>query len=144
MSISIKGRITKLALSAVALGVICGGSVTVSASAAPTYSAPASCASGAACVWGDPGYTTAGGSWQMLYWYNSVPNMHGYRYGGTSITVGNTVSSFYNNGNYSQACVFNNAGSKSGSPWFCLPIKAGDNRASDYGYDNTASSGWFM
>lgn len=137
-------KIKNLMLGAVALGVACGGFVAIPASAAPTYSAPASCASGAACVWADPYYATAGGSWQMLYWYNSVPNMHAYKYGGTSITVGNTVSSFYNNGNYSEACVFNNAGSKSGSPWFCLPIEAGDNRASDYGYDNTASSGWFM
>ena len=132
------------ASAAMVLGVLIGGAVT----AAPASAATSNCPSGAACIWGDTMWKTAGSDSAEVGFQYYISNYSGYTYDG-SRTAYNTASSLYNNGNtstvrfctgvnYSGACID-------------IPKKQGDGYMLDavgtvnrLGFDDTIKSGKFV
>ena len=129
---------------AMVIGITAGGTLL----AAPANAATSDCPSGAACIWGDTMYKTAGNGWAEVGFNYNIPNYSGYTYDGIRSAY-STASSVYNNGRTSMARFY--VGVNYTGPSFTLARQMGDGYLLDtsgavtqLGFDDAIKSGKFI
>lgn len=135
-------------LAAVGCLTVGGGVLAIAVPA--NAAAPANCASGYACWWGDSGYLTSGSTKNVHYEYD-IPDFQKWNYGQTTqFALGDSndsASSVYNNGNTDTTYWYTDA--NEGGYHFTLPIKDGDSDLNNStgavgpGFNDDLSSAYF-